>query len=169
MHSRKTLALKLAALCAVPLLLAACGGGSDKPCSDSSTLLVGFNYLTPGVVSSGNTVGYKPGEAFSIKPSTIGIPASCDAVKHFSIAPQAVFSGPVINLPASVQLDPASGTIAGTLAVPLGRCLSGGTGYLNASNPVCDKGGTFTNAVFDVTLSLPGFSDLKRSVFFLNR
>jgi hypothetical protein len=105
---------------------------------------------------------------FSSKPTTLGIPASCEAVKRFSISPQsAALGGPIVNLPISVSLDPVSGTIAGTLGVPLGRCNGSSTGsYVNNSNPVCDNGGVFVEAVFDVTLSLPGFSDLKRPVIF---
>jgi hypothetical protein len=155
----------------LPIILAACGGGgADEPaCSSSASLALSLLYSSP-LVSAGSSsvLAYKPGEAFSSTPTTTGIPASCDAVKRFSIAPQTGF-GPVVALPSTVSFDPTTGTIAGTLTVPLGRCFGAAVPtYLNASNPVCDQGGVFESAVFDVTLTLPGYSPLKRSVSFHN-
>ena len=142
----------------VAAVLAGCGGG-DKPCSTESTLFVGMSY---------DTVPYQLGVPFSVTPLLSGIPDSCKASQHFSITPAPVFGGPQPPLPDGVTLNPSTGAIAGTLAVPLGRCVSSLTAYLNTTNPACAVGGTFENAIFNVSLSLPGYSDLKRSVHFAN-
>ena len=166
-HRTNTIKLLLASL--IALTVAACGGGGgdEDKCSTSSVLSVGFLYATPGISSSGSIVGYKLAEAFSNKPAVTGVPASCQAGMRFSIAAQPALFGPVVNLPATVSIDPITGTIAGTLPVQLGRCYgASAANYVNTSNPVCDKGGLFENAVYEVTLSLPGYSPLKRAVFF---
>ena len=149
-------------------LLVGCGGGGEQPCSSASSLSVGFSYKFAGISSSGHVVGYTPGVAFSNTPAVIGVPESCNAVKRFTIAPQIGF-GSSATLPDTVTLDPVTGTISGTLAVPLGSCNRAPSGaYVNTTNPVCAAGGSFSWAEFNVTLSLPGFSDLKKSVTFIN-
>lgn len=155
------------ALC-LPLALAACGGGDDAdPCSAATTLAVGFVYNSVGVSAAGaSVVSYKPGEAFSNTPAVQGVPASCDAVKRFTVKAQPTIAGPAVNLPSGVTLDPVTGTFAGTLAVPLGKCGSGGVTTLNTTNPACSGDGTFEKAFFDVTLTLPGYTPLTRSVHF---
>lgn len=165
---KQTLKTATITLC-LPLALAACGGGDDTaPCSSATTLAVGFVYSSVGISAPGSSfVSYKPGEAFSNTPAVQGVPASCDAVKRFTVKAQPSFSaGPAVNLPSSVTLDPVTGTFAGTLAVPLGKCGSGGFTTLNTTNPACSGDGTFEKASFDVTLTLPGYTPLTKSVTF---
>lgn len=152
----------------LPLALAACGGGDDTaPCSTATTLAVGFVYSSVGISAAGaSVVSYKPGEAFSNTPAVQGVPASCDAVKRFTVKAQPTIAGPAVNLPSSVTLDPVTGTFAGTLAVPLGQCSSGGVTTLNTTNPACGGVGTFEKAYLDVTLTLPGYTPLTKSVNF---
>jgi hypothetical protein len=168
MKTYKTNTLKILLVSLTALMVAACGGGADdEKCSTSSVLSVGFVYSTPGISSSGSLVGYRLGEAFSNKPIIVGVPESCQAGMRFSIAAQPALFGPVVNLPATVSIDPITGTIAGTLPVQLGRCYgTSAANYVNTSNPVCDKGGLFESAGYEVTLSLPGYSALKRPVSF---
>jgi hypothetical protein len=167
-HQTSIFKLLLASLTA--LLVAACGGGGDDEdkCSTSSVLSVGFLYTTPSISSGSSSVlGYRLAQAFSNKPAVTGVPASCQAGMRFSIAPQPALFGPVVNLPATVSIDPTTGTIAGSLPVQVGRCYgTSAANYVNTSEPVCDKGGLFEGAVYEVTLSLPGYSPLKRSVLF---
>ena len=155
----------------LPLALAACGGGDNTDtCSAATTLAVGFEYSSVGISAPGSSVvSYKPGVAFSNTPAVQGVPASCDAVKRFTVKAQPTFAGPAVNLPSSVTLDPVTGTFAGTLAVPLGKCGSGGVTILNTTNPPCSGDGTFEKAFFDVTLTLPGYTPLTKSVYFTTR
>ncbi len=152
------------------IVLVGCGGGDhEEACSPASSLLVGFNYKFAGISPPDGLVGYTPGVAFSNTPAVTGVPASCNSAKRFTIAPQ-IGLGTNVPLPGTVTLDPVTGTIAGTLAVPLGNCSGGPSSvYVNTTNPVCAAGGVFARAVFDVTLSLPGFSDLKKTLTFINR
>lgn len=162
--------LKIATIAlALPLALSACGGGDDAaPCSSTTVLSVGFAYTTPLISSGGSSViAYKPGEAFTSSPNISGVPESCDAGKRFSLQRQPGNFG--VDLPASVSLDPATGTLAGTLPVPLGRCNNGSTSTENTTNPACAGGGSFAKAYFDVTLTLPGYSPLTKQLSFTPR
>lgn len=152
----------------LPLALTACGGGDGADtCSAATTLAVGFVYSSVGISAAGASfVSYKPGEAFSNTPAVQGVPASCDAVKRFTVKAQPTIAGPAVNLPSSVTLDPVTGAFAGTLAVPLGKCSFGGLTTLNTTNPACSAGGSFEKASFDVTLTLPGYTPLTKSVTF---
>lgn len=150
--------------------LSACGGGGDddvQACSSASSLRVGFLYSSPGIsAGSASVVLYQPGVAFSNTPVITGVPESCNASKRFTVKAQPSFSGVPINLPSSVSLDPVTGTFSGTLAVPLGSCRQGSVTTVNATNPPCNGVGTFENAFFDVTLTLPGYSPVTKSVQF---
>lgn len=151
-----------------PAVLVGCGGGDEQPCSSASSLFLGFSYKFAGISSSGDVVGYTPGVAFSNTPTVVGVPESCNAFKRFTIEPQIGFGS--APLPGAVTLDPVTGTITGTLAVPLGSCNGAPSGtYVNTTNPVCSAGGFFSTATFNIALSLAGFSDLKKSVTFINR
>ena len=151
-------------------LLAACGGGGAKeqPCSSSTSLLVGLSY-TSTKISGGNLVQYDLGVPFTSTPTVTGVPASCSSGKRFSIAAQGNY-GVTTNLPSTVTIDPFTGTIAGTLAVPIGICYGQASpSYANSTSPVCAGGGLFASSVFVVTMTLPGYSPVTQSVNFINQ
>ena len=168
---KKYILTKLVSILSGAVLVGCGGGGGDtQACSTESALMVGFLYQSPLISSNGSTVVYTPGVAFSQTPTLTGVPASCNSVKRFTIAPQ-IGMGVNVPLPSSVTLDPVTGTIAGILQVPLGSCNGNGSGasYVNTSIPVCAAGGVFQQAFFNVTLSLPGYSGLTKAVSFYNR